>query len=126
MRELTVITENKVGALADICEEMGKLGINISSISAHGYQDLGVVSLVTNDEISAKNALEKMGLKVMLGDLLIAKVPDKPGEMGKLTRKISKSGANIERIYLLGKCDGHLEMAIKADNLSKASASLKK
>ena len=126
MRELTIVTENRVGALAQICETMGNIGVNISSISAHGYREMGVVRLVTNDEISAKNALEKLGMKVITGDLLIVKVPDKPGELGKLTRKLANSSVNIEGIYLLGRSNGHLEMAVKPDDMAKASIAVKK
>ncbi len=121
MRELTIITENRVGALADVCEAMGHVGVNISSISAHGYADKGIIRLVTNDETSAKNAIEKIGMKVIPGDLLIIKMSDKPGELGKLARKLAKSKVNIEGIYLLGRSNGHLEMAIKPDDLTKAS-----
>ncbi len=126
MRELTIVTENKVGALADICEALGNNGINISSISAHGYREMGVVRLVTSDETSAKHALEKLGMKVMAGDLLVVKVSDKPGELAKLTRKLANSDVNIEGIYLLGKSNGHLEIGVSADDNQKAFGAIRK
>ncbi|MFH0817868.1 MAG: ACT domain-containing protein [Candidatus Micrarchaeota archaeon] len=126
MRELTIVTENRVGALADICEALGNNGINISSISAHGYREMGVVRLVTNDETSAKRALDKLGMKVLAGDLLVVKVPDKPGELGKLTRRLAASEVNIEGIYLLSKNDGHLEIGVKTDDNVKASSAFRK
>lgn len=126
MRELTIVTENRVGALAEICEAMGNIGVNISSISAHGYKEMGIVRLVTNDETSAKHALEKLGMKVLVGDLMVVKVPDKPGELGKLARKLANSSLNIEGIYLLGRNNGHLEVAVKTEDSGKSSALLKK
>ncbi|MFH1470474.1 MAG: ACT domain-containing protein [Candidatus Micrarchaeota archaeon] len=126
MRELTIVTENKVGALADICEALGNNGINISSISAHGYRDKGVVRLVTSDEKSARNALEKLGVNVTVGDLLIVTIPDKPGELAKLTRKLSNSGVNIDGIYLLGKANGNLEVGISAEDNARASCAVRK
>jgi hypothetical protein len=126
LRELTVVTENRVGALADVCEAMGRIGANITSISAHGYLDRGIIRLVTSDEKSARGALERIGMKVLEGELMTVKVPDKPGELGKLTRKLANSGVNVEGIYLFGKSDGHLEMAIRPDDIQKASEALRK
>ena len=126
MRELTIVTDNRVGALADICEALGNNGINISSISAHGYNEMGIVRLVTSDETSAKHALEKLGMKVLMGDLLVVKVSDKPGEIAKFTRKLANSGVNIEGIYLLGRNNGHLEMGVKTDDNMKASGAIRK
>ncbi|MFH1447662.1 MAG: hypothetical protein ABIG39_02260 [Candidatus Micrarchaeota archaeon] len=126
MRELTIVTENRVGALADVCEALGHVGVNVSSISAHGYANKGIIRLVTSDEITAKKTLEKIGMNVVLGDLLIVKIPDRPGEIGKLTRKLSDFNINIEGIYLLGRSNSRLEMAIKPDDIQKASQAIKR
>ncbi len=126
MKEVTIVTKNRVGALADMCEALGKFGVNIQSISAQGLGDSGVIRLVTTDEKTAKNVLEKAGFGVVLGDVLTLKLFDRPGELGKMTRKLADANINIECVYLLGKNKGYTEVAIKADKIEEAVRALKK
>ncbi|MFA5105452.1 MAG: ACT domain-containing protein [Candidatus Micrarchaeia archaeon] len=125
MEEITVITENKVGILADICELLGSNGINVESISAQGIGDSGVVRIITGDTTSAAKALSKGGYRFSTSDVLVVKVNDVPGELGKVARRIARGNVGIECIYLLSKQKGVMELAIKADNLAKARNALK-
>lgn len=125
MEEITVITENKVGMLADVCELLGSNGINVESISAQGLGNSGVIRIITGDVASAARALDKGGFRYSTSEVLVVKVNDIPGELGKVTRRIARNGIDIECIYLLSKQKGIMELAIKADNIAKAQRALK-
>lgn len=125
MQEITVISENKVGALAGICELLGGNGINIESINAYGIGDAGVVRLVTEDVESAKRALSKTNLRVIVGDVLVVKLDDVPGSLGKLARRLARKGVDIESIYLLSRSKGFTEVAIKTADLAAAKEAMK-
>jgi len=125
MKQLTILVENRIGALADVCDALGKNGINIEGLSAQGQGNEGVIRIVTEDEKSAVSSLKKAGFSPLVADVLTFKVNDSPGELAKMTRRLSKAGVNIECIYLLHKEKGIGEFAVKADNLLEAQKALR-
>ncbi|HQT44478.1 MAG TPA: ACT domain-containing protein [Candidatus Micrarchaeota archaeon] len=125
MEEITIVTENKVGILADVCELLGSNGINVEAISAQGLGGSGVIRVITGDVTSATRALDKAGVKYNQSEVLVVKVNDTPGELGKIARRIAKNSINIECMYLLSKNKGVMEVAIKTDNLPLARRALK-
>ena len=126
MREITVVTENKVGALATVCELLGGVGVNIRAISAQAVGDKGVIRLLTEDETSAKNVLERSGFKISMGDVVTVKLKDRPGELAKVARKLAVSKVDIESVYILGKANTDIELAIRPSSVSGAMSALKK
>ncbi len=126
MREITVVTENRVGALAAICEALGGVGVNIRAISAQAMGDTGIIRLLTEDETSAKNVLEKSGFRVALGDIITVKLRDRPGELAKVARKLAAANIDIESVYILGKNNGDVEIAVKPASVRDALIALRK
>lgn len=126
MREITVLADNNVGALAAVCEALGGVGVNIKSISAQAVGDKAVIRLITEDETSARNVLEKHGFKVNVSDILSVKVRDRPGELAKIARKLAQSGVDLESVYVIGKVNNEVEIALKPKNLREALDALKK
>ena len=125
MKEITIISENRVGALAYICELLGGNGINIESITAYGIGDAGVVRLVTEDVESARRSLSKTHHRVIVGDVLVVKLDDVPGALGKLARRLARKGVDIESVYLLSRSKGFTEVAIKTGDLAAAKEAVK-
>lgn len=126
MQEITIMTENKVGALAEICELLGSHGINIESISAQGLGESGLIRVVTGDTATAAKALSnRKGFSVRTGEILIVKVNDEPGELGKIARKLARAEIDIESMYLLSKQKGVMEVAIKASDIGAAMKAIK-
>ena len=126
MREITIVTENKVGSLATVCELLGGVGVNIRAISAQAVGDKGVIRLLTEDETSAKKVLERSGFKISMGDVVTVKLKDRPGELAKVARKLATSKVDIESVYILGKANTDIELAIRPGSVSGALAALKK
>ena len=125
MQEITIITENKVGVLAQVCGLLGNSGVNIEAISAQGLGDSGLIRLVTGDTATAKKALERGGFAFKTGEIITIKLNDSPGELYKVTRKLSRAGVDIESLYLLSKSKGVFEVAIKPGDEAAARRALK-
>ena len=123
--EIMVLIDNRVGALAQVCERLGGAGVNIDSISAYGDGERGIIRLVTEDEKSALSVLHGPGIEVFQSELVIAKINDQPGELAKITRRLAQHQVNIESMYLLSKARGIMEFAIKTDEPEKAKGALK-
>jgi hypothetical protein len=121
MKQITVIIENKIGALASITDILGRSGINIVSISAQGFENTGIVRILTPDIVTATNELSKAGFNAIVSDVIILKMLDKPGELFKTTKKLSKDGVNIRSVYIIGKDnEGRTEVVIDPEDYSRA------
>lgn len=132
MKEVTVIVPNKVGALAEVADELGKNGINIVSLSAQGLGEHGVLRFLTSDEHTAVTVLtkyiggKKNTYEVRLNDVFTVKLPDRPGELAKLTKRITKTGVSIESVYQVGSEQGVVELVIRPEAMEPVVDELKK
>src|SRR4030095_143245 len=104
MKEITIIAGNDTGSLADVAELLGSVGVNIEAISAYGLDGKAIFRIITADAATAKKALAKIpGLQVREADTLIHRMLNRPGELGKITRKLSDKGVNLESLYLVSR-----------------------
>ncbi|MHA1860598.1 MAG: ACT domain-containing protein [Candidatus Asgardarchaeia archaeon] len=126
MKQITLIVGNRVGALADVTEILGKNGINIASISAQGFGEKGLIRFITTDVNSAVNHLRKAGFDPIVNDVIILKLLDKPGELFKVTKKLSRKGVNLHSVYILGREGNRTEIVIEPEDYQKALKALSK
>jgi hypothetical protein len=122
MKELTVIAKNDVGALAAVAEALGNVGVNIEAISCYGQDRNAVFRIITADVASATKTLNRItGVQTKEADILIVRMINRPGELGKITTKLANHGINLESLYIMGKKENFTEVAIKpaAEHIQK-------
>lgn len=120
MKQLTIIVDNKVGALADVTEVVSRSGINIISISAQGFENSAVIRLLTTDVNTAMSYLSKAGYNAVVSDIIVLKLIDRPGELYKVVKKLSKEGLNLRSVYIIGKEGDRTLVAIDPEDYKKA------
>lgn len=125
LKEFDVYVQNKPGELAKVCELLGSNGVNIKAIASERGNDRPLIRIVTDDEATTKSALARSGISYDLRDLIAVKMADRPGELGKIARKLAKAMVNVEAIYILSKESGVTDIAVTVDNVKKAEAVLK-
>lgn len=115
MKELSVVTDNRIGTLANIAEALGSVGINIEAIAAYEQGGRAIFRVITPDATSARKALEKaQGVKgIVMSDVIVLRLANKPGELGKVTRKMANRGVDLESLYIVSKKEDYTEIAIK-------------
>lgn len=125
LKEFDVYVQNKPGELARICEMLGNHGVNIKAIASERGNARPMIRIVTDDETTAKSALVHSGIPYDLRDVIAVKMIDRPGELGKIARKLAKVMVNVDSIYIIGKDGGTTDIAFTVDNIQKAEAALK-
>lgn len=127
MKEVTIVAPNTVGALAAISEVLGAVGVNIEAISAYEKNNRAIFRILTNDVTTALKAISKLpNFKASDDDIIVIKLNNRPGELGKLTRKLANSNINLESLYIVGKRNDETEVAIKPvkEDFEKAKKTL--
>jgi hypothetical protein len=125
LKEFDVYVQNKPGELAKVCEILGNHGVNIKAIASERGNARPMIRIVTDDETTAKSALVRSGIPYDLRDVIAVKMTDRPGELGKIARKLAKAMVNVDSIYIIGKDGGTTDIAFTVDNIQKAENALK-
>lgn len=118
--EIMVTLENKPGALAKAAEALGAAGVNFQGIGyASGAR--GLLRVIADDSTKALAALRAAKVKVkQTKEVLELTLPDTPGALGVVARRLAKGRVNIEAFYVVGSESGRLRCVLAADKLDKA------
>jgi len=98
-KQLSVMLENKRGALAEICSELARVAVNILALMAPDQAGIAPVRLVVNSAEAARKVLDKLGVKYTEEEVLAVRVSDRPGALGRLTRKLADHDINVKYAY---------------------------
>lgn len=123
MKEITIIAGNETGSLAMVAEALGSVGVNIEAISAYGLDGKAVFRVITTDATSAVKVLSKVpNLRISEAEIIVYKMINRPGELGKVTRKLANRGVNLESLYIVSRKQDFTEVAIRPveKDISKA------
>ena len=97
--QFSLLLENRPGSLAETCSALAAKAVNIEAIMAADVRGWGTVRLVVNHEDTARKVLEGMGLKFTEEKVLAVRLSDRPGALGRVTRKLAEHNVNIDYVY---------------------------
>lgn len=123
-KQLSIFLENKPGVLARLCQSFSDAGINIEGMSVSDTVDHAVVRLITSKPAAASAMLESAGVLVVETDVLTLTLPDKPGQLAEIARKLSKAKVNIEYAYGTTEASGGM-LVLRVSDIKKAMKVLK-
>ena len=98
-KEVTVRTENQIGALDDIAKAIADRGINIVAVCAWVEGPQAVLRFVTDDSVRVLDLLEGRGDDVRQEDVLVAEMPHKPGMLHRITDRLAREAIGIHHLY---------------------------
>ena len=98
-KEITIVTPNKPGKLAQALRAVANAKVNLIAIDSSSGYDLNMVRLVTNDLPKARKVLEKLGYSVTETTVLGVTISDKPGQLARIAAVFSNAHVNIDYIY---------------------------
>jgi hypothetical protein len=101
MKDLTIVLEDRPGALADMGDALGRAGVSIAGGGAWVVAGQGVAHFLFEDGAAARSALEGAGIRVLAErDVLVQRLDQaEPGQLGKISRRMAAAGVNIEALY---------------------------
>lgn len=97
--QLTAILPNRPGALADLLDILSDNEINVLALSVVDTAEHGLVRLVVDGPAEAQAALEQCGMPFGVSKILSVELPNAPGALGDLARRLAKGKINIDYVY---------------------------
>ncbi len=97
--QLSVMLENRRGALAEICSKLAEKAVNILGLMLPEQQGVAPVRLVVNSVDTAKKIFDGLGLNYSEEKVIGARLSDRPGALGKVTRKLADHNIDVKYAY---------------------------
>jgi hypothetical protein len=100
--DLTVLLSDRPGAVAELGEALGKNGVNLEGFFGFVLNNTGWAHLLIDQSHAhaAREALMGIADVAVQTDVLVLEMEDRPGEMGRICRRIADSGVNLKFAYL--------------------------
>ena len=99
--DITVLIDDLPGALAQVGELLGSAGINIDGYCSSTSGVKTQLHVLVQDAAGVRSALEAGGIQVLQErEVLTVDMADRPGELGKVARRIANAGVNIDMVYM--------------------------
>jgi hypothetical protein len=124
MNTFIVDLKHRPGELAKVSESIAQKGIDITAFSGVTCGDSGELALITNDETGTRRALSDGGYHVREIELASVSLPNKPGALAEIARKLANAGINIEAAMPIGMVGGNVTIAFATDQPAKARSLL--
>ena len=123
--QLAVFLANRPGALARVCEELAKAGIDIYALATSDTVDHTVVRMVVNDPTKALMLLGEAGVLTFETDVLTIETASEPGVLAKIAERLADARVNIEYTYLAGGREANKGLIIlRPSDVEKGSRAL--
>jgi hypothetical protein len=120
--DLTVYLDDEPGELGRLGQVLGDAGINIegfcATASGGGQSEIHVL---VEDAGDAFEALARAGIEIVADEeVAVVPVKDRPGELGRVSRRLGDAGVNIRLAYLATST----RLVFAADDFGKAKLAL--
>lgn len=97
--ELVVVTEDRVGLLAEVSRLLGDMGISIVSVVVRRSAGSASLHLVTTCQSHAITALRDAGFAVEERDVILMEIPNHPGFLSRMSEALARKDITIEELY---------------------------
>jgi hypothetical protein len=99
--DFTIVVPHTKGSLATLAEELGREKINVEGLCAVEQNGSVIFHLLTTDKATTGRAITKIGYKVTREtEVIVERVENHPGMLGKVTRRLADAGINLTVAYL--------------------------
>ncbi|HEY5595946.1 MAG TPA: hypothetical protein VIL47_01610 [Candidatus Bipolaricaulota bacterium] len=126
MKEFRIKMLNRPGELDRLTHALAGTKVNIKALAAVVSSPQPLIGIVGDEDAKVREALEKGGYAFEEHDLVMISMPDQPGELARVTRKLADALVNIESVYLIAKAGMEVQFGLTVDNMQKAKHALGK
>jgi len=122
MKTVTIVSEDRVGLLADISYILGKSNVNIDGLVVDVIGGKAVISLEVKDQQKAQDVLKGNGFETTTPNSLVIKVSKDSST--KITDMLSSEKVRVSEMTTLSSDDRDAVYALNVDKPRKAAKML--
>lgn len=120
MKQIVIVCKTREGLVAEIAETMAERGINIESIDAEESGNIDVVTLTVDKYDEALQALLDIGINAVTEDVVLLRMPDKPGALATVAKRFKDHKIHLRSIRLIHRSRGEAIVAVSMDRTDEA------
>jgi hypothetical protein len=120
MREFAIQATHKPGEISRVANVLGRAGVNLKSVAAMAIGTQGVIRFVVDDVEATRTALQHANVRFEEHEVVTVLLENQAGELADMADKLSNAGVNLQAVYLTGRVDELVELAVIADDPKKA------
>ncbi len=98
-KQITAWGRNTRGNLARITGAVAARGVNISGLFASDVRGRSAVRMLVSNAVRARAALRAAGYRVTAEPVVVIHLPDKPGQLARVSSRLARAGVNIVYAY---------------------------
>jgi hypothetical protein len=99
-KALKVKVEDRPGMLGEVASALGAKGINVRGMQGWSEDGRGVLCFVVDRLAAASKLLRARGLSPDEEEVVEVQLPDKPGALGDVTKRLGDAGVNIRYVFV--------------------------
>jgi hypothetical protein len=122
MKSVTIVSEDRVGLLADISYILGKSNMNIDGLSVDVLGGKAVIGLEVKDPKKATDVLGRNGFRTTNPDAIVIKVANE--SMGRITEMLEGEKIAVTEMSMLSSDHSDGIFALHVDKPRKATKML--
>jgi len=119
-KQLVFSEANRVGLLAEISATLAAGEVNITSLCAYHMNDIAHFMMLTDNNAKAKRVLKKMDMQAKYEPVVVIEMPNKVGELEKVSAILAEAGIDIHYIYGTAGAKRSTFCVLKTDKDTKA------
>lgn len=98
-KQLTVWVESRPGELGRIAQALGNAKVNITGFVCYGPPGESPIRLQVSSPAKAIKILQGLGVRITEEEVLRLTLPDKPGILGEVGRRLGQANINLDYAY---------------------------
>ena len=99
IRQISVFVENQPGSMMKVTSVLTESNVNIRAISTFDTPEFGIMRLVVDDPVRAKENLTEKGFVTRISDVIGVELKDEQGNLNEMLRILADGKINVNYIY---------------------------
>lgn len=99
IRQISVFVENQPGSMMNVTSVLSEEHVNIRAISTFDTPEFGIMRLVVDDPIRAKESLTRKGFVTRISEVIGAELKDEKGNLNQMLKILADGQINVNYIY---------------------------
>ena len=95
IRQISVFVENQPGSMMNVTNVLTEAHVNIRAISTFDTPEFGIMRLVVDDPVRAKESLTSKGFVNRVSDVIGAELKDEKGNLNQMLKILADGQINI-------------------------------